>query len=80
MSVPPSSLSQTSSTPQTTLPINKHRDDPQNEEYGSVAKTTSSTGYEPDVIDNFDCSETYTAIFQNESVNVDTEPSYTVNF
>ena len=59
------------------LPINKPcAQDPQNEEYGSVAKTTSSTGYEPNMIDNFDYSETYTAIFQNESVDVDTEPSY----
>ena len=77
-SSPPSSLSSsssTSSTSQVTLPINKHCDDPQNEEHGSVAKTTSSTGYEPKVIDNFDYSETYTAIFQNESVDVDTEPS-----
>ena len=40
-----------------------------------MAKTTSPTGYEPNVIDNFDYSETYTAIFQNESVDVDTEPS-----
>ena len=76
-SSPPSSLSSsssTSSTSQVTLPINKHCDEPQNEEYGSVAKTTSST--EPNVNDNFDYSETYTAIFQNESVDVDTEPSY----
>ena len=28
------------------------------------------------MIDNFDCSETYTAMFQNESVDVDTEPSF----
>ena len=79
MSVPPSSLpssSSTSSTSQVTLPINKHCDDPQNEEYGSVAKTTSSTDYEPSVIDNFDYSEIFKAIFQNESVDVDTEPSY----
>ena len=41
-----------------------------------MAKTTSSTGYERNVIDNFDFSETYTAIFQNESVDIDTEPSY----
>ena len=41
-----------------------------------MANTTSSSGYEPNVIDNFDYSETYTAIFQNESVNIDTEPSY----
>ena len=47
MSVPPSSLSSLSSTStsQVTLPIKKHCADPQNEEYGSVAKTTSSTGY-----------------------------------
>ena len=71
-----SSSSSTSSTSQVTLPINKHCDDPQNEEYGSVAKTTSSTDYEPSVIDNFDYSEIFKAIFQNESVDVDTEPSY----
>ena len=41
-----------------------------------MAKTTSSTGYEPNVIDKFDYSETYTAIFQDESVDIDTEPSY----
>ena len=78
ISVQPSSLSSLSSTStcQVTLPINKHCADPQNEEYGSVAKTTSSTGYEPNVIDTFDYSETYTAIFQNESVDIDTEPSY----
>ena len=34
------------------------------------------TGYEPKQLDNFDYSETYTAIFQNESVDIDTEPSY----
>ena len=28
------------------------------------------------VIDNFDYSEIYTAIFQNDSVDIDTEPSY----
>ena len=38
-----SSSSSTSSTSQVTLPINKHCDDPQNGEYGSVAKTSSST-------------------------------------
>ena len=77
MSVPTlSSCSSISSTFQTTLPINKHCEDPQNEECGPVANTNSSTGYEPNVIDNFDYSETYTAIFQNESVDIDTEPSY----
>ena len=77
MSVPPlSSYSSTSSTPQTTLPINKSLVPPQNEECGPVANTTSSTGYEPNVIEHFDYSETYTAIFQNDSVDIDTEPSY----
>ena len=33
-------------------------------------------GYEPKQLDNFDFSETCTAIFQNESVVIDTEPSY----
>ena len=28
------------------------------------------------MIDNFDYSETYTVIFQNESVDMDTETSY----
>ena len=41
-----------------------------------MARTTSSTGYEPNVIDSFDYSETCTAIMQNESVDIDTEPSY----
>ena len=71
-----SSTSPSCTTSQYTPPINKHCADPQNEEYGSVAKTNSSTSYEPNVIDNFDFSETYTAIFQNESVDIDTEPSY----
>ena len=34
------------------------------------------TSYERKQLDNFDYSETYTAIFQNESVDIDTEPSY----
>ena len=34
------------------------------------------TGYEPKQLDNFTYSETYTAIFQNESVDIDTEASY----
>ena len=78
MSVPPSSLSSsssTSSTSQVTLPINKHCDDPHNEECGFVI-FTSSTGSEPNVMDNCNYSETQTAIFQNESVDIDTEPPY----
>ena len=38
---------------------------------GRMVKTTSSRGHEPNVIDNFDYSEATTAIFQNESVDVD---------
>ena len=34
------------------------------------------TGYEPKLLDNFDHSETSAAIFQDESVDIDTEPSY----
>ena len=34
------------------------------------------TGYEPKLLDNFDYSETSAAIFQDESGDVDTEPSY----
>ena len=72
-----SSTSPSCTTTQVMLPINEPcAQDPQNEEYGSVAKTTSSTDYEPDVIDRIDYSEICTAIFQNESVNVDTEPSH----
>ena len=33
------------------------------------------TGYEPNQLDNFDYSETSAAIFQDESVDMDTEPS-----
>ena len=65
-----SSSSTTSSTitSQVTLPFNKPcAQDPQNEEF---------SGNEPNVIDNLDYSETFAMIFQNESVDVDTEPSY----
>ena len=34
------------------------------------------TGYEPKLLDNFDYSETSAMIFQNESGDLDTEPSY----
>ena len=34
------------------------------------------TGYEPNQLDNSDYSETYAVIFQDESVDMDTEPSY----
>ena len=34
------------------------------------------TGYEPNLLDNFDYSETSAVIFQDESGDIDTEPSY----
>ena len=34
------------------------------------------TGHEPNVLDDFHCSETTAMIFQDESGDVDTEPSY----
>ena len=34
------------------------------------------TGYGPTQLDNFDDSETSAAIFQDESVDIDIEPSY----
>ena len=34
------------------------------------------TGYEPKLLDDFDHSETTEMIFQNESVDTDTKPSY----
>ena len=47
-----------------------------NEEYCPVAIYHPLTGCEPDQLDNFDYSETFAAIVQNESVDIDTEPSY----
>ena len=41
-----------------------------------VAIQNPLTGYEPNQLDNFDYSEASAAIFQDESVDIDTEPSY----
>ena len=49
---------------------------PQNEEHCPVAIHNPLTGYEPNQLDNFDYSETSAAIFQDESVDMDTGPSY----
>ena len=46
------------------------------EEYCPVATYNTLTGYEPKLLDNFDYSETSAVIFQDESGDVDTEPSY----
>ena len=47
-----------------------------NEEYCTIAIFTPPTGYEPKLLDNFDYSETSAMIFQDESGDIDTEPSY----
>ena len=47
-----------------------------NEEYCTVAMYNPLTGYEPCQLDNFDYSEGSAAIFQDESVDIDTELSY----
>ena len=46
-----------------------------NEEYCPVAIYNPLTGYEPKLLDNFDYSETSAMIFQDESGDIDTEPS-----
>ena len=48
----------------------------QNEEYCPVAIYNPLTGSEPKLLDNFDYSETSAMIFQDESGDIDTEPSY----
>ena len=47
-----------------------------NEEYCPVAIHHPPTGYEPNVLDDFHHSETSEMIFQEESGDIDTEPSY----
>ena len=47
-----------------------------NEEYCPVAIYNPLTGYEPKLLDNFDYSETSAMIFQDESGDIGTEPSY----
>ena len=47
-----------------------------NEEYCPLAMYHPPTGYEPNVLDDFHYSETSEMIFQEESIDIDTEPSY----
>ena len=47
-----------------------------NEEYCPVAIYNPLTGYEPKLLDNFDYSETSAMIFQDESGDIDSGPSY----
>ena len=51
----------------------------QNEEYCPMAIYNPLTGYEPKLLDDFDHSETSAMIFQDESGDKDTEPSYSCN-
>ena len=57
-------------------PSTKSTAHPQNEEYCTVAIYNPLTGYEPKLLENFDYSETSAVIFQDESGDMDTEPSY----
>ena len=47
-----------------------------NEEYCPLAIYHPVTGYEPNVLDDCHCSETSAMILQDESGDIDTEPSY----
>ena len=58
-------------TPRQTYPAS-----PPNEESGSQAEFTPLTGYEPKLLDDFHFSETTEIIFQEESGDKDTVPSY----
>ena len=62
-----SSIPSSRTTSQVTLPIYKHCAAPPVEESGPLAKNTSSTGYEHNVIDNFDYSETTEIFLQEQS-------------
>ena len=71
-----SPLSWSSSSMWSEPPSTKSTAHPQNEEYCPVAIHNPLTGYEPKLLDNFDYSETSAMIFQDESSDIDTEPSY----
>ena len=58
-------------TPRQTYPAS-----PPTEGSCPLAEFTPPTGYEPKLLDNFDYSETSAMIFQDESGDIDTEPSY----
>ena len=51
----------------------------QNEEYCTMAIYNPLIGNEPKLLDDFDHSETSAMIFQDESGDIDTEPSYSCN-
>ena len=71
------SLSVQTSTPtMLRTPRMKPKAHPPNEEYCLVAIYNPLTGDEPNHLDNFDYSEASAAIFKDESVDIDTELSY----
>ena len=57
-------------------PSTKSPGHPQNEYYCLVAIYNPLTGYEPELLDDFHFSETTEIIFRDESIDTDTEPSY----
>ena len=64
------------SPPMSTVPKEITAAPSHNEESCPLAEFTPLTVYEPNQPDNSDYSETYAVIFQNESVDIDTDPSY----
>ena len=70
------SLSCSSTSMSSKPPRNKTTAPTHNEECCTVAIHNPLEGYEPNLLDNFDYSETSPAILQDESGDIDTEPSY----
>ena len=70
------SLSCSSTSMSSKPPRNKTTALTHNEECCPVAIHNPFAGYEPNLLDNFDYSETSPAILQDESGDIDTEPSY----
>ena len=62
-----SSIPSSRTTSQVTLPIDKHCATPPKEESGPLTQITSSTGYEPNILDDFHYSETTEIFFQEQS-------------
>ena len=69
-------LFRTSTSMMTRTPSIEPKAHPQNEEYCPVAIYNPLTGYEHNQLDNFDYSEASAALLHDESVDIDTEMSY----
>ena len=63
-------------SPMSITPRDKTAVPSHNEEYCTMVIYHPLTGYEPNVLNDFHCSETSAMIFQDESGDIDTEPSY----